>query len=163
MLRIFRRNSTTAPTAPAAPGVPERRDPEHRVARGSDHVFLIVDRAFGERLQELPRVTPAWIVDSTQNHRAIAAFGMKRMDDTHRTGITAFRDLPQFSANELAASKIGTIDELYQAAGEHPAYRRLTIVGATADRLMQEATAPFGLTLASSSDAMLEYVKQGAT
>ena len=60
-------------------------------------VYVVVDREFGEKLAQLERRVPVWIVD-TLTDKPVA----QRFWNEHPTGITTFNDLlSKFSVRNL--------------------------------------------------------------
>ena len=56
-------------------------------------VVVVVDREFGEKLFELERSVPVWIVDTPTNKPVVQRFWRERPDEGHLTGITTFNDV----------------------------------------------------------------------
>ncbi|MDR2920152.1 MAG: hypothetical protein LBV72_12405 [Tannerella sp.] len=122
-------------------------------------VILVVDRAFGERLQELPKETPIWIVDTEINKPFIHARWAEKYE-SHLVGLTSFRDKPEFMSDALAASMIDIIDEHHGEISHNPPFSQLTIIGASLTILLQETLEDFGFRLVISDDNILEYAKE---
>ena len=64
-------------------------------------VYVVVDREFGEKLSELEKGVPVWIVDTPTNKPAAQRFWNEHPDENHLTGITTFNDLLSLSSGKL--------------------------------------------------------------
>lgn len=126
-------------------------------------VILVVDRAFGERVRDLPESVPAWIVDSATNHPAIVARWERKKEKNHLTGITYFRDFPELSPAELAASMIDTIEEHHGVHSHKPSFSRLTVLGAAADAALTAALEAINFHMISADGSNLEFEKKEET
>ena len=79
-------------------------------------VYVVVDREFGERLSELERGVPVWIVDTPTNKPVAQRLWKERPEENSLTGITTFDDLQSASPDEMFLA------ELYMVDLHHGAY-----------------------------------------
>jgi hypothetical protein len=122
-------------------------------------VILVVDRAFGPRVHELPEGTPAWIVDSPVNRPAIDARWEEAEEKSHIIGLTSFRDSPQLSPADLAASVVEQIEMHHGVYSHEPPFSRLTVIGAVVAPTLMSNLEEIGFRFISASDSTLEFVK----
>jgi hypothetical protein len=73
-------------------------------------VYVVVDREFGEKLAELERGVPMWIVDTPTNKPVARRLWNERPDEDHLTGITTFNDGNSLSPEQLLLSHLDTIE-----------------------------------------------------
>ncbi len=66
-------------------------------------VHLVVDRAFRGCEWQLPLDEPVWIVETAANRPYVIESTKSRPGRDHLTGVTAFNDSPDYTAEELAA------------------------------------------------------------
>jgi hypothetical protein len=123
-------------------------------------VILVVDRAFGTRVRELPEGTPAWIVDSPANHPAIVARWEEKKEKNHLVGLTSFRDSPQLSPADLAASMIEEIEMHHGVYSHEPPFSRLTVINVSAAPALTSNLEEIGFGFTSASDSTLEFSKK---
>ena len=121
-------------------------------------VILVVDRAFGAYLQELPKGIPIWMVDTEINAPVIQKYWKEKNKD-YFVGLTSFRDKPEFTPDALAASMIETIDLHHGEDAHDPPFSQLTVIGALPTVLLREALEDFGFRLIISNDNVLEFAK----
>jgi hypothetical protein len=107
-------------------------------------VCVVVDRSFGERLTELPRGVPVWIVDTPSNKPVAQRLWKERPSETHLTGITTFKDMESSSPEELMIEELGSIDLHHGAYSADPPYTVLEILGARLTDNAKHALAAYG-------------------
>src|SRR6267154_357976 len=73
-------------------------------------VYLVVDREFGEKLAELERSVPVWIVDTPANKPVAQRVWNERPNEGHLTGVTTFNDLNTLSPEEMLLGHLDTIE-----------------------------------------------------
>ena len=84
-------------------------------------VFVVLDRSFRDRLADLARNGPVWIVDTPANRAAADVFWAANSDRTHLNGVTTFRFDLGATAENILVSKLDTIDLHH---GDIPLIRR---------------------------------------
>jgi hypothetical protein len=92
-------------------------------------VYVVVDRAFGEKLAELERGVPVWIVDTPTNKPVAQRFWNERPDENHLTGITTFNDLNSLSPEEMLFGHLDTIELHHGSHSADPPYPVIEVFG----------------------------------
>lgn len=92
-------------------------------------VYVVVDRAFGEKLAELERGVPVWIVDTPTNKPVAQRFWNDRPDENHLTGITTFNDLNSLSPEEMLLGHLDTIELHHGSHSADPPYTVIEVFG----------------------------------
>jgi hypothetical protein len=95
-----------------------------------DKVYIVVDRVFGEKLAELERSVPVWIVDTPINKSVVQRLWNERPDESHLSGVTAFNDLNSLSPEEMLLSYLDTIELHHGVYSANPGYTILEVFGA---------------------------------
>jgi hypothetical protein len=107
-------------------------------------VYVVVDRAFGERLTALEQRDPVWVVNTPVNRRAAERLRRERPAESHLTGITLFNDADGMSPEQLLLSELETIDLHHGSYSADPPYTVLEIYGVALSRPIEAALAEFG-------------------
>ena len=68
------------------------------MARVPYKVYVVVDRGVGEKLSELEKGVPVWIVDTPTNKSVVQRFWDERPGEDHLTGVATFNDLASLSS-----------------------------------------------------------------
>jgi hypothetical protein len=92
-------------------------------------VYVVVDREFGEKLAELVRGVPVWIVDTPTNKPVAQRFWNERPDENHLTGITTFNDLNSLSPEEMLLGHLDTIELHHGSHSADPPYTVIEVFG----------------------------------
>jgi hypothetical protein len=108
-------------------------------------VHLVVDREFRAADWQLPADEPVWIVDTVANQPSVSTMCRCRKGQDHLTGITTFRDSPDCSPEELAATLLPVIDLHHGEYSSVPPYDALHVIGARKSVELLAAAAAFGL------------------
>ena len=93
-------------------------------------VYVVVDRKFGEKLSELEKGVPVWIVDTPTNKTVVQRFWNERPDEGHLTGITTFSDLASLSPEDMLLSHLDTIELHHGPYSADPPYTAIEVLGA---------------------------------
>jgi hypothetical protein len=93
-------------------------------------VYVVVDREFGEKLAELERGVPVWIVNTPTNKPVAQRFWNERPNENHLTGITSFNDLNSLSPEEILLSHLDTIELHHGSHSADPPYTVIEVFGA---------------------------------
>ena len=88
-------------------------------------VYVVVDQEFGEKLSDLEKGVPVWIVDTPTNKPVAQCFWNERPDESHLTGVTTFNDLPSLSPEGMLLDKLDTI-ELHHGSHSADPHTRLS-------------------------------------
>lgn len=92
-------------------------------------VYVIVDPDFGEKLAQLERGVPVWIVDSPTNKPVVQRSLSERPNESHLTGITAFTNLDGLSPEDMLLRKLDTIELHHGPYSANPAYSVIEVLG----------------------------------
>lgn len=92
-------------------------------------VFVVVDREFGEKLSELEKGVPVWIVDTPTNKPVVQRFWKERPVEDHLTGITTFNDVASLSPEDSLLSHLDTIELHHGVYSADPPYTVLEVLG----------------------------------
>ena len=107
-------------------------------------VYVIVDRQFGERLNELERGVPVWIVDSCYNMPVVRRLWKSRAAESHLTGITSFVDSESSTPEELLLNEIDMIDLHHGIHSADPPYTALEVIGVDLTPRIKDELATYG-------------------
>jgi hypothetical protein len=125
-------------------------------------VTLVVDPAFGDRLAELPRGAPVWIVESPTNRAAVQRAWAALPTATHLDGVTIFRG----EESDAVASCLDVLSQIDLHHGAHshvPPYSGLDVIGAELAPELRAALAKYGMTeLTPRTDGFRASRKQPA-
>lgn len=121
----------------------------------SARVILVVDRAFGAKILDLPADVPVWIVDSAENRPAVEARRARIGDST-----TCFRADTANAPADLASVIVTAIEDHHGAYSQQPAFVRLTIVGAPRAPSLHARLSEFGFEEIPADGSTLEYVRK---
>jgi hypothetical protein len=92
-------------------------------------VRIVVDREFGERLLALPRGEPVWIVDSPANEPVVQQLWNDSPDESHLTGITAFKDMEASSPEQMLIAELGAIELHHGPDSANPPFTLIEVLG----------------------------------
>jgi len=109
-------------------------------------VYVVVDRAFGDRLHELRTSIPVWIVDTPLNRAAALRRSKEHSEETHLTGVTIFRDSEAMSPEELLLSEVETIDLHHGSYSSNPSYEVVEVLGTPLTERIKAVLSEYGLT-----------------
>jgi hypothetical protein len=107
-------------------------------------VFLVVDREYGERLSELARTGPVWIVDTPNNRVAAQRIWAIRATSTHLDGVTTFKTGDDCSCEDALINELDTIDLHHGTYSANPPYTVLEVIGAVMSERLTTELAEFG-------------------
>jgi hypothetical protein len=107
-------------------------------------VFIVVDRAFGDRLVALEARVPVWIVDTPVNRAVVQRLSKERAAENHLTGVTVFTDSDAMSPEQLLLSELDTIDLHHGSYSADPPYTVLEVLGAPLTENIKAALSEYG-------------------
>jgi hypothetical protein len=87
-------------------------------------VFVVVDKQYGERLRELVRTGPVWVVDTPTNRSTAEKLWAERPDASHLEGVTIYNSSAT-SPEDALLEELDTIDLHHGAYSADPRYLRL--------------------------------------
>ncbi len=107
-------------------------------------VYVIVDRQFGERLNELERGVPVWIVDTSDNKPVVRRLWESQAGESHLTGITSFVGSESSTPEELLLNEIYMIDLHHGIHSADPPYTALEVIGVDLTPRIKDGLAAYG-------------------
>jgi hypothetical protein len=107
-------------------------------------VRVVVDREFGERLTELPRGEPVWIVHSLTNKLVVQRLWNERPDESHLTGITVFKGMEASNPEEMLIAELDAIDLHHGPHSADPPYTLIEVLGTALTDNAKNALAQYG-------------------
>jgi hypothetical protein len=93
-------------------------------------VFVVVDREYGERLSELARTGPVWVVDTPNNRAAAQKIWAVDANRSHLNGVTTFKTGEDCSPEDTLINELDTIDLHHGTYSANPPYTVLEVIGA---------------------------------
>jgi hypothetical protein len=106
-------------------------------------VFVVVDKQYGERLRELVRTGPVWVVDTPTNRSAAEKLWAERPDASHLEGVTIYKSSAT-SPEDALLEELDTIDLHHGAYSADPPYTILEAIGASATEKVKAELAHYG-------------------
>lgn len=94
-------------------------------------VFVVVDREYGERLAELAKTGPVWIVDSPANRNAAQQLWAADPNRSHLHGVTTFKFAEGSPSEDILINELDTIDLHHGSYSAHPPYTVLEVIGSS--------------------------------
>jgi len=107
-------------------------------------VFVVLDRDYGERLLELPRSGPVWIVDTPQNRAAAQNLWAVNPNRNHLEGVTTFKAGQDCSNEETLINELDTIDLHHGSYSADPPYTVLEVIGVRLSDKLENELSRFG-------------------
>jgi hypothetical protein len=124
-------------------------------------VYIIVEREFGEKLAELERGVPVWIVDTPTNKPVAQRFWNEHPDEDHLTGITTFNDLSSLSTGEMLLDQLETIELHHGSHSANPPYTVIQVFGTQLTPNVKSALAEYGFNSFRTTPAGFTASKAG--
>jgi hypothetical protein len=109
-------------------------------------VIVVVDRAFGKRLDSIPRGVPVWIVDSPANRAEVEKVWREYPEPSHLRGITLFTSVEGLSEERSLLGQLDTVDLHHGEYSADPPYSVLEVVGVMLTDAIQTALEQLGFT-----------------
>ena len=107
-------------------------------------VFVVLDRAYGDRLVGLAQAGPVWVVDALPNRSAAEGFWAANPALTHLNGITAFKFETDSSPEEILMNELDTIDLHHGMYSANPPYAVIEVIGASLAEMVKGKLSEFG-------------------
>ncbi len=106
-------------------------------------VAVVLAREYGERVCELARSGPVWIIDTPLNRAAAQKLRAERPDASHLEGVTTFK--PQAdSAEDALVAELDTIDLHHGPYSADTPYTVLEVIGASPTERVKVELAEYG-------------------
>jgi hypothetical protein len=107
-------------------------------------VYVVVDRQFGERLTELERGIPVWIVDTPANKSVAQRLWSECPGGSHLTGITTFVDLKTSSPEDMFLGMVDTIDLHHGSYSTVSPYTVVEVLGTSLTARVEQELSLYG-------------------
>ncbi|SRR6266481_2664669 len=107
-------------------------------------VYVVVDREFGEKLSELEKGVPVWIVDTPTNKTVVQRFWNERPDEGRLTGITTFNNLASLSPEEMLLGRLDSIELHHGPYSADPPYTDIEVLGTELSSRAKSQLAAYG-------------------
>jgi hypothetical protein len=107
-------------------------------------VFVVLDQEYGERLLELNRSGPVWIVDTPRNRAAAEKTWAAHANSSYLEGVTTFETGNGGSSEDTLINELDTIDLHHGTYSADPAYTVLEVIGAKMSERVKTELSQFG-------------------
>jgi hypothetical protein len=124
-------------------------------------VIVVVDPDFGERLADLPRGVPVWIVDTAANRSVANRLWKERPGESHLTGITTFRGGRTAEADLV--DELSIIDLHHGTYSADPPYSELEVYGAAETSDIRSALGKIGFEVTERTDTGFRATRRAFT
>jgi len=107
-------------------------------------VFVVVDRAYGERLAQLAKIGPVWIVDTPVNRTVAQEIWDTHPNRSYLGGVTTFKFPDGSSSEEILINELDKIDLHHGIYSANPPFRVLDVIGASVTARLKAELREFG-------------------
>jgi len=107
-------------------------------------VLVVLDDSHGDKLPDLVRSGPVWIVDTPPNRAAAQSFWAANPGRTHLNGITTFKFEAGTPPEDILINELATIDLHHGIYSGDGPYAMLEVVGAHLDETLKSKLGLFG-------------------
>ena len=107
-------------------------------------VFIVLDREYGDRLSELARSGPVWIVDTPLNRAAAQKIWTVDVNRSHLEGVTTFKMGDGSSPQDAFINELDTIDLHHGTYSADPPYTVLEVIGTPISERIKAELSRFG-------------------
>jgi hypothetical protein len=107
-------------------------------------VFVVLDPEYGERLSELARTGPVWIVDTPLNRATAQKVWAVHPSRGHLDGVTTFKTGANCSAEDILINELDTIDLHHGTYSADPPYTVLEVIGTVLSERLKTELSHFG-------------------
>jgi hypothetical protein len=107
-------------------------------------VFVVLDRDYGERLLELARSGPVWIVDTPQNRAVVQNLWAANPNRNHLEGVTTFKAGHDCSSEETLINELDTIDLHHGSYSADLPYTVLEVIGTPISERLKAELSHYG-------------------
>jgi len=111
---------------------------------GPYRVFVVLDRDYGQRLDELAQNGPVWIVDTPANRAVAQQIWAAVPNRSHLEGVTTFKSPEGGSSEDILINELDTIDLHHGTYSANPPYTVVEVIGAGISDKVKESFAEFG-------------------
>jgi len=107
-------------------------------------VFVVLDREYGDRLHDLSRSGPAWIVDTPANRITAQKIWSTHPNRSHLEGVTTFKTDAKSSTEDILINELDMIDLHHGTYSADPPYIVLEVIGASISERLRTKLSQFG-------------------
>jgi hypothetical protein len=107
-------------------------------------VAVVLDSEFGERLSELVRADPVWILDTPINQAVAMRFWSEHQELDHLEGVTTFKSVDGLSTEDALINIVDTVDLHHGIHHANPPYTVLRIVGTSLTERIKSELSQYG-------------------
>ena len=107
-------------------------------------IFVVLDRNYGHRLDELACHGPVWIVDTPANRNVAQQIWTAAPNRDHLEGVTTFKFPADSSSEDILINELDTIDLHHGTYSANPPYTIIEVIGSDISDKAKEALAEFG-------------------
>jgi hypothetical protein len=107
-------------------------------------VFVVLDRDYGQRLSELAKDGPVWIVDTPANRTVAQKIWVAAPNRSHLQGITTFKFPEGSSSEDILINELDTIDLHHGTYSANPPYTVIEVMGVGISDKVKESLGEFG-------------------
>lgn len=116
-------------------------------------VSIVLDRNYGAALEELAKVGPVWIVDSTVNNEIIQKIWAESPNQEHPAGVTSFKASNGRAPEQMLFDWMDTIDLHHGSYSANPPYTILRVIGSKLTPEIRQFLGEFGFDSFTSADS----------
>ncbi len=107
-------------------------------------VYMVLNREYGDRLFDLARTGPVWIVDTPLNRTAAQRIWTVDPNRGHLDGVTTFETGDDSSPEDSLINELDTIDLHHGTYSADPPYTVLEVIGAGMSERVKTGLSEFG-------------------
>lgn len=118
----------------------------YTVCSMSEHhrLFIVLEQEFGDRLLELNRSGPVWIVDTPVNRAAAERVWSANPNCAHLDGVTTFKIDVSHSAEDNLINELDTIDLHHGIYSANPVSTILEVIGIQPSQRIKDELSQYG-------------------
>src|ERR1700722_2303708 len=107
-------------------------------------VFVVLDRDYGQRLTELVRTGPVWIVETPTNFTVAQQIWDASPNRSHLEGVTTFKFPEGSSCEDILINELDTIDLHHGTYSANPPYTIIEVIGTGISDRVKSSFTEFG-------------------
>jgi hypothetical protein len=107
-------------------------------------VFIVLDRRYGQRLEQLAQNGPVWIVDTPANRAVAQQIWTAAPNRGYLEGVTTFKFLEDSSSGDILMNELDAIDLHHGTYSANPPYTVIEVIGTSISDKVKERLAEFG-------------------
>jgi hypothetical protein len=107
-------------------------------------VFVVVDREYSDRLDELAQTGPLWIVDTPSNRDVAQSIWAANPNRGHLESVTTFKFGEGCSSEDILVNELDTIELHHGTYSANPSYTVLEVIGTGMSARLKAELSKFG-------------------